>query len=84
MITPSQFTPTVLLKSPLSTLGKRQTIFRFPEEGSQSFSWDHYYVPLSNEAPASFTRSEESSNVPLKSPQALGVVIPSFTKESDN
>lgn len=85
MVTPSQFDPTILLKSPLSTLGKRETIFRFPEEGSHTFTWDHYYVPLSNEVPTSFPKSEESSNMPLMSPQSLGVVIPSFTtKDSSN
>jgi hypothetical protein len=84
-MTPSQFTPTVLMRTPMRSVGGRPQIFRFPEENAPTYSWDHFYTPVPTDATSPFHKLVQNqpyefsiTSQPLTSPQSLGIVIPPF------
>lgn len=81
----SQFTPTVLMRTPIRSVSGRPNIFRFPDENAPTYSWDNFYTSVPTDATSPFHKLVQNqpyefsmATQPLTSPQSLGIVIPSF------
>jgi hypothetical protein len=91
IFTPTAFTPTNMMRSPISTLSTFSTkgsIFKFPDDVSAGFAWDYFLPPNTTESSFKNMPGKQGDMLrveliggtfPLASPQPLNIAIPQFS-----